>query len=239
MKIGASKAALCAVAVLLGASGAHASVIATYQGTVKSGIDSLGLFGAPGTDLTGDSFTVRYTISDGTTGAIKSFDPPHSSEISGSLSASPVRGNVSINRRTISVLGRENSGAIVSVNSLYSYVGHAILDKSNSGSSTVYTSLVDVFYSYVPGAIPWDYHTPYSYTFQPGDILNGNFQINAFDNRTGNLVSQYLIDLPPSSVTVSVTDSVPELSTWAMMLIGFAAVGWRLRRQTSEVARAG
>jgi len=145
MKIGASKAALCAVAVLLGASGAHASVIATYQGTVKSGIDSLGLFGAPGTDLTGDSFTVRYTISDGTTGAIKSFDPPHSSEISGSLSASPVRGNVSINRRTISVLGRENSGAIVSVNSLYSYVGHAILDKSNSGSSTVYTSLVDVF----------------------------------------------------------------------------------------------
>ena len=172
MKIGASKAALCAVAVLLGASGAHASVIATYQGTVKSGIDSLGLFGAPGTDLTGDSFTVRYTISDGTTGAIKSFDPPHSSEISGSLSASPVRGIVSINRKTISVLGTENSEAYVLVNTLYSFVEHAVLDRSISGGA----ALVDVFYSYVPGAIPWDYHTPYSYTFQPGDILNGNFQ---------------------------------------------------------------
>ena len=32
------------------------------------------------------------------------------------------------------------------------------------------------------------------------------------------------------------TSGVPELSTWAMMLIGFGAIGWRLRRETSVTA---
>jgi hypothetical protein len=40
----------------------------------------------------------------------------------------------------------------------------------------------------------------------------------------------YLLDLVPTSVTVSVPGAVPEPSTWAMMLLGFAGLGFAAHR---------
>ena len=39
--------------------------------------------------------------------------------------------------------------------------------------------------------------------------------------------------------TITITDhGVPEPATWAMMLLGFGAIGWQLRRRRSSLALA-
>jgi hypothetical protein len=44
----------------------------------------------------------------------------------------------------------------------------------------------------------------------------------------------FLIDLVPTTVTVSVPGAVPEPSTWAMMLLGFAGLGFAAYRQKNS-----
>ena len=47
----------------------------------------------------------------------------------------------------------------------------------------------------------------------------------------------YLIDLVPTTVTV-LNPSVPEPSTWAMMLLGLAGLGFAFRRSRRKAAFA-
>jgi hypothetical protein len=64
-----------AVALLLGLT-SHASaatIIATYTGTVKNSFDSAGVFGTPGADLAGASYSLVYTIDD-TVGSYSTFN---------------------------------------------------------------------------------------------------------------------------------------------------------------------
>jgi hypothetical protein len=38
--------------------------------------------------------------------------------------------------------------------------------------------------------------------------------------------------------TVTIRDALPEPATWAMMLLGFGAIGWQIRRRRSNLALA-
>jgi PEP-CTERM motif len=65
---------------------------------------------------------------------------------------------------------------------------------------------------------------PNSYTVTPANGGYGQGQaMLGIDPVTG---AAYLIDLVPTTVTVSVPGAVPEPSTWAMMLIGLAGLGF-------------
>jgi hypothetical protein len=59
-----------------------------------------------------------------------------------------------------------------------------------------------------------------NFTAGPGSTLN-------FTNLTGGVNEGILLD------AVSITQAVPEPGTWAMMLIGFGAVGFAMRRRKS------
>jgi PEP-CTERM motif len=48
----------------------------------------------------------------------------------------------------------------------------------------------------------------------------------------------YLIDLVPTTVTVSVPGAVPEPSIWAMMLLGVAGLGFVFCRSRRKVSFA-
>jgi len=57
-------------------------------------------------------------------------------------------------------------------------------------------------------------------------IPAGQYTLNIYGNNsnTGSLGG-----------SITITEAVPEPATWAMMLIGFGAIGWQLRRRRSPV----
>jgi hypothetical protein len=66
---------------------------------------------------------------------------------------------------------------------------------------------------------------PFSYTAHPGDSTYGYFA----------LTGEPEFDLTPNTITITLVDGlvagVPELSTWAMMILGFCGVGFMAYRR--------
>jgi hypothetical protein len=85
-------------------------------------------------------------------------------------------------------------------------------------------------------------NTPFTYTLGPGDVGGGTLLVQNF-GWSQNIPIQtspgWLADIEfrAETVTFSVA-AVPELSTWAMMLIGFAGVGALAYRRKKNAALA-
>lgn len=47
----------------------------------------------------------------------------------------------------------------------------------------------------------------------------------------------YTYTLPNDSITVNIEGAVPEPATWAMMLVGFGAIGWQMRRRKAALVQ--
>jgi|tagenome__1003787_1003787.scaffolds.fasta_scaffold20944883_4 hypothetical protein len=61
-------------------------------------------------------------------------------------------------------------------------------------------------------------------------LAAGAYTLNVLGNNTGT---------GSLGGTITITDhGVPEPATWAMMLVGFGAIGWQLRRRRSSLALA-
>ncbi len=99
-------AAVTIVAWASSNSASAAIVTVTYQGIVSYGIDETGVFGAANTVLSGNDFTVIYTVNDATPGATFSFNPPFSSRAFGAVSAV-----VTINHHSLFIAGDFSSEA--------------------------------------------------------------------------------------------------------------------------------
>jgi hypothetical protein len=89
-------------------------------------------------------------------------------------------------------------------------------------------ALYDIIATYTTGIgvpDPASLSTPFTYTVRSGDHNYGGFFIGG-DN----------LEMTPT--TVSLTEGVPEPSTWAMMILGFAGVGFMAyrRRKHSTLA---
>jgi hypothetical protein len=81
-------------------------------------------------------------------------------------------------------------------------------------------------------SIPVSINMPFTYTVTPANGGYGQGQVMlGIDPVNG---AGYLIDLVPTTVTVSVPGAVPEPSTWAMMLIGLAGLGFTTYRRTRK-----
>jgi hypothetical protein len=100
--------------------------------------------------------------------------------------------------------------------------------------------LSDFLYAdFKAGSIPstFTYGTlssPYSVTFTAPGTWNYFVEINPFDLRHTGLSTKLDFDLSAAS-TASVS-AVPEPSTWAMMILGFAGVGFMAWRRKSKPA---
>jgi hypothetical protein len=206
------------------AGSAHATIVfETYQGTVTSGEDFTGVFGAPDTNLAGDQITVRYIIDDATRHAVRQKSPGNFTAIAGRHRADPVSAVITIDGRSFDVAadfyGQATSCAACLLPTL---LDQAQTDQHGSAASEAYI-LAN------PGTfIPWDYHTPFHYTVQPGDRTYG-----LFTDGLGGAAASGLYD--PTSLVISV---VPEPATWTMMLIGLGAMGTTVRRRTRTYGTA-
>jgi hypothetical protein len=175
-----------ALFVLANAVPAAASkIVEIYTGTIKSGTDYAGLFGAAGTSLTGAAFTATYTIDDATPGA-QHFDNNYVSGstvsvgtgISGDYAANPISAVMTINGIDF-VLSNSTWGAGGQLRQYYhnGTYSNATIGVQGDYDIPGYTGHVTTYLktkisNYNGHLFPSDdYHIPFSYTTTNGPYL--------------------------------------------------------------------
>ena len=245
MRISNILARTAVMAVVIGfATASQAAIVTiTYTGTVLSGgSDMTGLFGAPGADLTGDSYTAVYVF-DTTLGGntVSSPTENYSYGGSGSNDASPSLGSfIAINGHTETVSG-QYFGQIEGVNvGSYSEQLHSTEDYSNVVGISASQYLLNGI-SNGTASLPATIDQPFEYLRQPSDGTSSLYFNLVYNSDTGTYSVDTVEELSPTSITemVAGVSGVPEPSTWAMMLLGFGGLGFLAwRRPQSNVGTA-
>jgi hypothetical protein len=210
----------------------------TYTGTIIGGdgatdgnpaLDRLGLFGAIGANLTGDSYTSTYVFNTGIGNVTSSACLPASAGCSSgqNLLLGNTPGNIPVVSETLTINGHSFSfgGPTFPVNS-------AQLEGINDGASfpSSFSAEVDAnsFLNSLrnnlfltDGSLPSSLVTPFSYTVQPGDGANSTDSFFQADTSGG--LDRFEFDI--NSVALADVSAVPEPSTWMLLLTGLAALG--------------
>jgi hypothetical protein len=217
-----STALACAVLGALFSTSAFADIVTeTYTGTV-TGYDAAGYFGPANAPLD-TTFTATYVFDTNHSGSDQ-YSSNFTAYTKGfNLKTPAISASLAINGQTLtfttnglyySELLAQNlatSGHFQSFAQVHS-ISNADLSNyiyTNDPSAPILTSLT----------------TPFNYT------LNTQY---SYDNST--LFQYGADDLTLLSTTVTLTDGVPEPSTWAMMILGFAGVGFVAYRRKSKPA---
>jgi hypothetical protein len=220
------------VAMLGGVSQTSAAVMdVTYTGTVSSGTDTLGVFG--GGSLVGLSWVATYTFdtSLGYTYSSSDYNYAYGGSEYGAGHPSPVLSSMI----TINGVGRAVDGSYHGWDYGYNIGGVSrqihIAENVSSGHTE---NLNNDIYNY-NGSLPGSITTPFTHTVDAHDAYAYGYY--SLSNGTGYESIQAKL----ATLTVSEhVGAVPEPSTWAMMLLGFAGVGFAAyrKRKTGTFAMA-
>jgi len=187
---------------------ASADIVQVTATGAVSGIFGAGVFGG----AIGDQFSVVYTFdtSLGTPNPKNSVTLEELIFNGGSPSGSTAV--VTLDGHTMTLMG-SYSGAIAGYNSgTASESFQQVLD--GKGSPTVWTD----FYNPTAGVMPASVTTNFGYKCIAGDSCSGFLYVDSTDGIQ-------IADSTVSLVDLTTTPAVPELSTWAMMIVGFAGIG--------------
>ncbi len=217
-------------ATLAAAPAAAVIKVATYRGTVSSGYDQTGEFGAPHTDLTGLSFVATYVYD--TARGYRSALVGHDQVWGGSAYGVPspiVRASITIGRASVSFESTNSDGLAVVDQGYYGNEiaefqppGGAMLSNDfmeNYGFRRSSTSNLDVSFG--------------AKSLSSNDY--GYIQIYTHDGTTGTDIHYAYADLGAATLAVA---SAPEPATWGLMLGGLSAVGTVARRRRAPTAGA-
>jgi hypothetical protein len=225
---------------LAGAADA-AAVLVTYTGTVApGGHDNGGYFGSADGDLAGEAFTLRFTLDTATPGAASNQDAANTFfQLYGNGAANPLLAELMIKGMSQSwghpgTLGDGSAAHYNEWTGILDSVGHSSDGATNDGVTFNYFRSNSSIYSNVNDfTASTDLAAPLDYTLQPGDVGIGLYEFYRFDLATSTIERASFGNLVPTRVTIAALNSVPEPSSWALMIVGFGAVGWALRRQAA------
>jgi len=222
MRIRSAALACAALGALFSTNAFAAIVTETYTGTVI-GTDVAGYFGAAGSDLSNATFTATYVFDTNHSGSAQ-YNSGKIAYTYGFNATSPaISASLAINGQTLTF----------TANGLY--YSELIAQTATSGHFQSYAQvhsisgadLANTIYTNDPNAPKnlTSLTTPFSYT------LNSQY---SYENSS---LFQYGSDsLMLLSTTVTLAGAVPEPSTWAMMLLGFAGIGFIGYRRKSKPA---
>jgi hypothetical protein len=219
-----------AVALLAGISSASADILTiALTGTVGSSTDTQGFFGAAGASLAGQDFTATYTFDTATPGSV---EQSIGSLIQNLYGGTGLRSNVPQGLVSPLVSATLTIGA-GSINMGTGALGSGASVDFGSPTSKANANFMVYAYNSIPGdelqfeftansgnSVPGFPSITQSGTYTLGSNVNTLF---SFFERNGET-----INLSPLTLTVndaSEVAAVPEASTWAMMLAGFAGLG--------------
>jgi hypothetical protein len=239
-------AAAAAAIAFAGATPAAAEVVIyKYTGTIGHVDDQTGYFG--GEDLVGRAFTAVFRRNDPAPGADTQLGATDSL-IVGYDRASPLRARLQIEGESPMTFGAAYSfqSQAQGYDRYYGNFESFAHDAQNFAQGEA-ADHVDRFYNYsdlfmdvsgsTAGYLPGpDYHTLSSLTAADTPGLNWIGQLTIdnlrYDYGANDYIHDYaVVELRPTSLTVSTAASAPEPAAWALMLAGFlgagAAIRWR------------
>ncbi len=203
-------------------SNASADIVTeTFTGTV-TGLDRFGFFGTANANLS-STFTSTYVFdtSLGTTVPQPQYTYLYGGTFNSPVPSPLVSAKIVIDGHTFNATIPTYSAQLLYASQANGYF-EAYSLAEDSGTEGKY------FYNYiystkVNAPSPASITSPFSYTFQSGDNNQGGFfygteQLTLFSN------------------TVTLTNAVPEPSTWAMMILGFVGIGFMAYRRKSKPA---
>ena len=212
-----AKLAAAAAVLSLAASAAQAAVTITFTGTVKSGVDGAGLFGAVGADLTGLAFTSAYVVDD----TLIHIGPNDT----GSAEGGGAYGT------PLPVISASMTINGLTYNPTASYYG-LYIEENGYGTYThvYYQKLLVRLFDFSPGDQLSNSCSDRTSAPAPMACKNdweGYFTFSGAAT-TGFLTTTGASSSDPLPLR---TSYVPEPMTWALMIAGFGMVGASLRRR--------
>jgi hypothetical protein len=223
VRIGALAAAgACAASLALAASSQAEVMTATWNGFVQNGIDYTGVFGAPGATLTGLTFQAVYTMDDNVPGATRIVTNDSTGsyyQFNGDGRAGAMSASITINGITLTATsaGGIPSKGFVSLGDVNKYVatvapgvtGYAyqnyVDQLTESGDIQTSTTISMLLASQTRALFDSaDYRMPFTWTFQPGDLMSSSVGMNTFhaSDPSFYLTNVYL-NLAETSLTVT------------------------------------
>jgi hypothetical protein len=199
-------------------------VYVTYTGTVSRGIDPGNVFGL-GANLNGQSYSVLYVFD---TGSFADNHPTENFVFGGTNfgTLSPLVGAAIITIGGVNIdIGGNAVGEIQGINNGQGAFSEQLHRAQDTDGSNVENSIFNF-----SGGLPATITTPFVYTVTSSD--GGGSGFSAF-GASG--------DLPVTTLVVSLdppTSAVPEPSTWAMILLGFAGLGFTFRHSKCKMSFA-
>jgi hypothetical protein len=227
-----------AAALAMAAPAAAAPATVTVTGTVMSGFDPVGTFGAAGANLAGQAFSAVFTIE--AKPASTALGTDSSAYLFGRDAASPLSAALTIGSATynfagsFSGLARASDAAGQGGTDLLYYMVEdtdpALLPPDNTLFYVGFDTLRDVIGQATYGAADVA-------GLSLADNAKGQVRIANRDAATGRYGASTFADLAVTSIRAQMAAPVPEPATWAMMVTGFAMAGVALRRRRRVDAR--
>jgi hypothetical protein len=224
VRIKSAALAFAALGALVSTSAFAGIVTETYTGTV-TGYDVAGYFG-PGNALLDTTFQATYV-----------FDTNHSGSVQYSGSAITYTNGIGAKNPAIGVSLLINGETVAFTNNTL-YSSQLLAQNRASGHFQAEADINSISGAALQNFIYTDdSNSPYNLTSLTTPF---SYTINTQSTYDNSSSFQYGADsLTLLSTTVTLTDGVPEPSTWAMMILGFAGVGamsYRRRRRVALVA---
>lgn len=211
---------------LLAAGQASAEVVTlTYGGSVKSGIDTGGVFAPAGTSLAGDSFsaTLVFNGQESANGDIGARGGTLTGTANPVTSATVTINGVELNVPTLGLIENLAVAQLHLTGDVFEGAIDAFEESSGSPGSGLELQFSRVF----TGAI-----TTAPFAFSSGAGVDGMLFGPVFGGSYGLTITNASSDQLPG------IDPLPEPSTWALLIAGFGAIGAALRRRRSSPLRA-
>lgn len=207
-----------------------ATLFFTYKGTVSSGSDYSNVFGlGSGANIIGQAYTSVYTLTYPSPGALNYSTSSLNILYGGNYYSvpNPVSGQITINGVT-----RKFSGGLFSQHVLGLITAESYSSVENQVCGTSFNNILSnsIASDTRPLVNSLEFNQPVHVFGQNGDYVpGGSLRISHVTN--GNFFYDTDIKLNTQSITSGLAGSVPEPSTWAMMIMGLAGVGVAMRRR--------
>ena len=207
-------AILASFALLTSVSQASAEIlVVTYTGTISSGFDRSGLFGAPRRDLDGDSYVARYTF-DASLGRTFS-TPERNFAVGGStlgITSPALSSTVTVNGITQAILTGNYYGQILGYNNGFnSEQSHRAWFQNSAGKVHTSNDNLNYIRNY-DGSLPESIATPFSHDVTLNDETYGYFRFWTYDYNTGKRIESTFGYVDLSNLTVELASATPEPS---------------------------